>query len=175
MRLMDATILVLAPHTDDGELGVGGSVAKWVQDGNDVHYLAFSACETIQPQDQPDRLRGECASATRALGIAADHLRILDFEVRHFARERQRVLDVMVAINAELRPDFVVMPSLDDTHQDHSVVAQEARRAFKRTRLLGYEAPWNNFSFDLTAFCALDVLRSQVVVTRAAGDGWVSA
>lgn len=156
VRLTDANILVLAPHTDDGELGAGGSIARWVEEGNQVSYVAFSACETIQPEGLPaDTLRTECSSATAQLGIPPHLLRILNFEVRHFERDRQAILDVMVDLNTELRPDLVLVPSLDDTHQDHEVVAREARRAFKRTRILGYEAPWNNFSFELTAFVPL--------------------
>ncbi len=92
--LTGATILVLAPHTDDGELGAGGSMAPWAAEGNDVRYVAFSACETIQPPDRdPQILRTECAAATATLGIPRENLSILDFEVRHFARDRQAVLD----------------------------------------------------------------------------------
>jgi len=157
IALTGATILVLAPHTDDGELGAGGSIARWASEGNDVHYVAFSACETIQPAGQdPMILRKECAAATSVLGIARGNLSILGFEVRHFARDRQAVLDEMVRLNTTLRPDLVLVPSLDDTHQDHATVADEARRAFKRTRMLGYEVPWNNFRFDVTAFVPLD-------------------
>ncbi len=157
MAFTGAVILVLAPHTDDGELGVGGSIARWTAEGNDVHYVGFSACETIRPPDQePMVLRRECAAATWALGIPQENLRILDFEVRHFARDRQAILDAMVHLNGSLRPDLVLLPSLDDTHQDHEIVASEARRAFKRTRLLGYEVPWNNFRFDVTSFVRLE-------------------
>ena len=156
-ELHDATILVLAPHTDDGELGAGASIAKWAEAGNDVNYLAFSACETIQPADRPsDVLRGECAAATSELGIPRSNLEILDFEVRNFARDRQDVLDTMVRVNRQMRPDVVLVPSIADTHQDHAVVATEARRAFKTTRMLGYEVPWNNFQFDTTAFVVTD-------------------
>lgn len=147
-----ATILVLAPHTDDGELGAGAAISKWSRTGNAVHYAAFSACETIQTREPKDILRSECAAATKLLGVQPDRLQIYGFEVRHFDRERQGVLDVMVDLNRTLAPDLVLIPSSDDTHQDHSVVSAEARRAFKRTRMLGYEAPWNNFKFETTAF-----------------------
>ena len=40
------------------------------------------------------------------------------------------------------------MPSLGDIHQDHETIAREGSRAFKRTTLLGYEIPWNCFSFQ---------------------------
>lgn len=136
--------------------GRGGSISKWCRGGAEVHYVGFSACETIQVREPKDLLRGECRRATAHLGIANGNLRILDFEVRYFARDRQRVLDVLVALNAELRPDLVVLPSSDDTHQDHFVVFDEARRAFKRTRMLGYEVPWNNFRFETTAFVPVE-------------------
>ena len=36
------------------------------------------------------------------------------------------------------------------------MVAAEGLRAFKRTTVLGYEIPWNNFNFDYQAYVALD-------------------
>lgn len=41
------TVLVLAPHTDDGEFGCGGSIAKFVRQGARVVYVAFSAAEQL--------------------------------------------------------------------------------------------------------------------------------
>ena len=38
-------ILVISPHTDDGELGCGGSIAKFVDEGKEVFYAALSTCE----------------------------------------------------------------------------------------------------------------------------------
>jgi LmbE family N-acetylglucosaminyl deacetylase len=157
LMMQDARILVLAPHTDDGELGAGASISRWRRDGNRVDYVAFSACETIQPPDRdPAILRFECKAALSALDVREDHVQILDFSVRHFDKERQRLLDVMVTLSESLKPDLVVLPSSDDTHQDHSVVLAEARRAFKRTRMMGYEVPWNNFRFESTAFVGVE-------------------
>ena len=156
LRLTGAIVLVLAPHTDDGELGAGAAVSRLIRDGNQVHYAAFSACETVQPPDARMRLHDECRASTSRLGIPADRVQIFDFEVRQFARDRQRILDTMVDLNQRLTPDLVIGPSMADTHQDHHVVAREARRAFKRTRLLGYEMPWNNFQFESTAFISVD-------------------
>jgi N-acetylglucosamine malate deacetylase 1 len=41
-------------------------------------------------------------------------------------------------------------------HQDHQVICQEARRAFKTTTLLGYELPWNNYQFHSSALVPLE-------------------
>lgn len=159
------TILVLAPHTDDGELGAGGSIARWASEGRDIHYVAFSACQTAIPDGWPeDILRSEVAAATNVLGITPERLRVLDFDVRRFARDRQEILQAMIDLNAELSPDLVLMPTPDDLHQDHSVVGQEGLRAFKRTSILAYEIAWNNVSFKTSCFVRLDEAHVQAKV-----------
>jgi LmbE family N-acetylglucosaminyl deacetylase len=150
------TILVLAPHTDDGEFGLGASISKWVSEGRDVHYIAFSACQTAIPDGWPeDVLVGEVKEATALLGIEPGHLRVLDFEVRLMARDRQDVLQSMIDLRGELNPDLVVMPSVEDLHQDHHTVAIEGLRAFKQTSILAYEVPWNNIQFRAECFVRL--------------------
>jgi len=151
------TILVLAPHTDDGEFGAGGTIARWRRAGRDVHYVAFSGCEASVPKGFPkDCLRLELAEATKVLGIAEANVRCLDFEVRKFATVRQDILEVLVKLNSELKPDLVLMPTLDDLHQDHHTIAMEGLRAFKRTSILAYEVPWNNIQFRTECFVTLD-------------------
>ena len=34
-------VYVLAPHTDDGELGAGGFISKLIEEGANVYYFAF--------------------------------------------------------------------------------------------------------------------------------------
>jgi LmbE family N-acetylglucosaminyl deacetylase len=94
--------------------------------------------------------------ATEAIGIPQNDLIVHDFEVRTFPASRQDILELLIAQWEEWQPDAVLMPSLHDVHQDHQVVAAEGLRAFKRTTVLGYEIPWNNFNFDYQAYVALD-------------------
>jgi len=151
------TILVLAPHTDDGELGCGGTISKLLRKGDDVHYVAFSTCRESVPNGYRETiLKEELSKATLSLGIKSDNLRVLDYQVRHFPEMRQEILDDMIIIGRELNPDLVFIPSPHDIHQDHSTIAQEAMRAFKKTCLLGYELPWNNYTFNNQAFSVLD-------------------
>lgn len=147
------TILVLAPHTDDGEFGAGATIARLRRAGRDVHYVAFSGCEASVPKGLPkDILRNELAAATTVLGIPKSHVRCLDFEVRKFASDRQAILETLVRMAAEIKPDLVLMPTLDDLHQDHHTIAMEGLRAFKRTTILAYEVPWNNIQFRTECF-----------------------
>jgi LmbE family N-acetylglucosaminyl deacetylase len=149
--------LVLAPHTDDGEFGCGGTVARLVEGGCDVHYVAFSiATRSLPPGFAPDTLAREVREATAELGIPEANLTVHDFDVRTFPEHRQEILELLVALWEELRPDAVFQPSHHDVHQDHQTVAQEGLRAFKRTTVFGYEIPWNNFEFSYDAYVALE-------------------
>jgi LmbE family N-acetylglucosaminyl deacetylase len=150
-------VLVLAPHTDDGELGCGGTMARLVEGGVEVRYVAFSiATRSLPPGFAPDTLAREVREATAVLGVGEAELTVHDFEVRTFPEHRQEILELLIAVWEEVRPDAVLQPSVKDIHQDHQVVAAEGLRAFKRTTVLGYEIPWNNFNFDNQAYVALE-------------------
>lgn len=149
-------ILVLAPHTDDGEFGCGGTIARYVSQGARVIYAAFSAAEqSVLPHLPSDILRTEVLKATAELGIKKEDCLVFDFEVRRFPELRQRLLDCMIELNRQYLPDIVFLPSLNDTHQDHQTIAEEGFRAFKRTTMLGYEVPWNNLDFRTSCFIDL--------------------
>src|SRR5215210_4151853 len=116
--LNSKNILVLAPHTDDGELGCGGSIAKYISEGKHITYIAFSTCSQVLPEHMPaDTLITECQSATKALGI--DKVIFFDFEVRKLLFHRQEILEELLKINNEIQPDAVLLPAQNDVHQDH--------------------------------------------------------
>jgi N-acetylglucosamine malate deacetylase 1 len=150
-------VLVLAPHTDDGEFGCGGTLARVAEAGADVRYVAFSIATRSLPDGfPPDTLAREVREATAELGIPESRLVVHDFEVRSFPEHRQEILERLIALWDEWQPDAVLQPSLRDIHQDHQVIAAEGLRAFKRTTILGYEIPWNNFDFGYQAYVALE-------------------
>jgi LmbE family N-acetylglucosaminyl deacetylase len=156
MNLQFSKILVIAPHTDDGEFGCGGSIVKFIEAGTEIYYAAFSLAEESVPPPFPKNiLETEVKAATKELGIKPDHLLLFKYQVRHFATHRQSILEDLVKLNQDLKPDLVFMPSLHDLHQDHSTVALEGLRAFKKTSILAYEMPWNNLNFSTQSFIKL--------------------
>jgi len=149
-------ILVLAPHTDDGEFGCGGSVARFIQEGKEIYYAAFSTAEESVPDPWPkDILKTEVKEATKRLGISQDNVIIFNFKVRELSYHRQEILEELVKIKNDICPDLVFLPSSNDLHQDHSTVSIEGIRAFKNTTILGYEIPWNNIQFRTESFIIL--------------------
>ena len=150
-------ILVLSPHTDDGELGCGGSIARFVEEGREVHLCALSIAEKSVPEGFPsDALLTEMRNAARVLGLPDDHVRAHRFEVREFPSQRQAILEAILALKREIEPDLIFVPSPNDIHQDHQVVAREGLRAFKKQTILGYEEPWNNIVFETRFFVPLE-------------------
>lgn len=150
-------VLVLAPHTDDGELGAGGLISKLVENGSRVHYFAFSTADKSLPEGYaPGTLKHEVQNAVRAIGISAEDLIVRDYEVRRLNYSRQDILEELITLRDRLRPDMVLLPSLHDIHQDHTTIALEGVRAFKTTAILGYELIWNNLTFNTTFFVRLE-------------------
>lgn len=153
---MFSRILVLSPHTDDGEFGCGGSLSKWLDEGKEVHYVAFSSAEKSVPKKLPSNiLKKEVKDATKILGIPHSNLLLLNYPVRDFPVHRQEILEDMVQLENRLEPEIVLLPSTADTHQDHQVIAQEGFRAFKKNSIIGYEIPWNNLTFTTNLLISL--------------------
>jgi N-acetylglucosamine malate deacetylase 1 len=153
--LHSQNILILAPHTDDGELGCGASIAKYIAEGKQITYIAFSTCSQSLPSNLPDNtLITECTLATKALGI--NDVRFFDFEVRKLLFHRQEILEELIKLNQQLQPQAVFLPAEHDVHQDHQVIYAEGLRAFKNCNVLGYELPWNNFRFQPNYFEKVD-------------------
>lgn len=151
-------ILLLSPHTDDVELGCGGSVAKFIERGDEILWVAFSVAEDSLPEGMPkDTLAREFEKVVKDYGLGEDQREILEFRVRHMSEYRQEVLDHLVRVRTKFQPDIVIGPSMHDYHQDHQVVANEMVRAFKSSAsIICYELPWNNVRFDSQLFVTLE-------------------
>ena len=137
-------VLILAPHTDDAELGCGATIAKLTSLGNVISVINFSTAEESLPKGfSKGATHSECQEAQRRLGVRTENIEILDFPVRRFSEFRQDILQHMVDLRNKINPSIVFTPNSFDCHQDHQVISSEAFRAFKYSTVLGYELPWN--------------------------------
>ncbi|MFX0125666.1 MAG: PIG-L deacetylase family protein [Candidatus Hodarchaeota archaeon] len=153
---MPQRILVLAPHTDDGELAMGGSIAKFLEEKKEVYLATFSCARTsLNPQMPDNTLIKEIKEAIKVLGVPEGHLLLYDYEVRKFSYNRQEILEDLVKLRKDLQPNIIFLPSPNDLHQDHTTLSQEGVRAFKTDSILGYELPWNNITFQTQCFSVL--------------------
>src|SRR5439155_14233271 len=120
--------LVLAPHTDDGEFGCGGTMARLVEAGCEVRYVAFSIATRSLPDGfAPDTLAREVGEATAELGIPPERLTLHSFDVRPFPENRQAILELLFALWDELHPDFVFQPTLHDVRSEEHTSELQSR------------------------------------------------
>ena len=149
-------LLVLAPHTDDAELGCGGTIARLLEEGTEIFIATFSTAEgSLPPGSAANRLEVEFMTAMTRLGISDDRLKVFHYPVRRLNSFRQEVLEEIIQLGKAFRPDAVFLPSGFDLHQDHQVVSEEGIRAFKHLSVFGYELPWNHIRFSASAFFTL--------------------
>ena len=138
-------ILAISPHTDDIEFACGASINRWITEGVKVYAVSFTAASAQKK---------EFEEASKILGIK--ETKLLEYPVRMFGEHRQQILDEMVHLEEQVKPDLVLLPSSADTHQDHQVIREEGFRAFKRHSLVGYEMPQNNLVFPTNMFVSVD-------------------
>ena len=142
-------ILALGPHPDDLEFSSGATLARFKEAGNTVKMVYFSPCTKSLPEGfEGTVLYDEAVSAAYQLGIEKKDITFFNYPVREFPAYRQEILEALTLIKREFNPEIVFLPNSKDVHQDHHTIYKEGVRAFKNSSLLGYELPWNNFSFD---------------------------
>lgn len=137
-------ILVVSSHTDDGIVIAGGTILRILEARDQVFYAGLSiASESLLEGFPKDIVETETKLATKILGIDAEKVHIERFPVRRFQEHRQKILDTLIDLRNEIRPEIVFVPSTTDTHQDHEVVNRESLRAFKNfCSIYGYDFPW---------------------------------
>jgi N-acetylglucosamine malate deacetylase 1 len=125
--------LVVAPHPDDAELGMGGTIVKLLQAGRRVAVLDLTSGEPT-PFGTPAKRRRETAASSKILGLE----RRVNLGLKN--RELEATLAARVAV-AEvyrtLRPRVLFLPYWRDAHPDHlagSLVATQARFHAKLTK-----------------------------------------
>jgi LmbE family N-acetylglucosaminyl deacetylase len=147
LSLDDKTIVAIAPHIDDVELGAGATIHQLIG-RNRVYYVGLS----LPPLVERQAFMVEFESSIRCLGLDRERIILRDYDPRNLFETRTEILQLLYDLNKDLRPDLVLIPNSRDIHQSHEVVYAEARRAFKYRTILGYELPWNSFDFEMDVF-----------------------
>ncbi len=130
-----ADLLVFAPHPDDAELGMGGTIAKLLAAGMDVAVVDMTNGEPT-PYGSPETRAAETARASEALGLADDRrvqLGMINRQVQHDLPSRH----ALAATIRRFRPRWLFAPVLPDAHPDHAAatrIIEDARFDAKLTQ-----------------------------------------
>ncbi|MDQ3397069.1 MAG: bacillithiol biosynthesis deacetylase BshB1 [Deinococcota bacterium] len=112
--------LVIGPHPDDAELGMGGSLARAHAEGRATGIIDLSRGEAAT-KGSPELRAQEAEAASRILG--------LDLR-RNMGWPDSRIMDTvdrrlqLARVLREVRPDVVAAPHGNDRHPDHVAAAR---------------------------------------------------
>jgi LmbE family N-acetylglucosaminyl deacetylase len=135
-------VLCLGAHSDDAEIGCGGTLLQWIRDYDavDVTWAVFCA----------DGARAvEARASARALLRGAAHVDIVlaDFRDAHLPADFARAKTFAASLHRRLDPDVILTHRLEDRHQDHRLIAELTWQTWRDHLVLEYEIP--KFEGDL--------------------------
>lgn len=128
-------ILCLGAHSDDIEIGCGGTLLKLARERPDIHvtWIVFSG--------QGPRAREARASA-RTFLKDFDQSRVVlkQFKISFFPYQAERIKSFFEQLK-KVEPDLVFTHYRDDRHQDHRVLSDLAWNTWRNHLILEYEIP----------------------------------
>ncbi len=128
-----ANILVVGPHPDDQELGMGATIARLAAEGHNILLLDMTNGEPT-PFGDPETRGKEADAAAEILGVRRKLLGLPNRSVQHTLEARHAVAGVI----REFRADIVFTPFFEDAHPDHRAVTrivEDARFDAKLTKI----------------------------------------
>jgi N-acetylglucosamine malate deacetylase 1 len=136
-----ANILVVGPHPDDQELGMGGTIARLAGQGHNLLLLDMTDGEPT-PHGDPITRATEAQTAARKLSAPANPVRrvMIDLpnrRVQHTLEARHKVAAVIRAHQSQV----LFVPYPEDAHPDHRAVTRIAEDARFDAKLTALDLP----------------------------------
>lgn len=130
------SVLCLGAHSDDIEIGAGGTILGWIDDGValDVTWCVLSAKAA---RAEEARLSADAFLA----GVRSKRIELAGFTDSYFPSESAAIKRWLEEIRATCRPDVILTHRGDDAHQDHREVSRLTWNAFRDHLILEYEIP----------------------------------
>lgn len=113
-------VLIVAPHPDDAELGMGGAILRFRHEGLRVGVLDLTSGEPT-PHGSLDIRAQETAAATKVLGLDwRENLGLTNRSLEPTLDARRRLAGVF----RQQRPRWIFAPYWVDAHPDHTAATQ---------------------------------------------------
>ncbi len=135
-------ILCLGAHSDDIEIGCGGTLLRLLaeREGSSVHWVV---CSTTPVREREARSSAAdfLARASKATVVAKT------FRESFFPSAWAEIKEFFEEVRRDVEPDLILSHHRHDAHQDHRVVAELTWNTFRNHLVLEYEIP--KFEGDL--------------------------
>jgi LmbE family N-acetylglucosaminyl deacetylase len=135
-RRQPLRLLLLGAHSDDIEIGCGGTIVSLIRSrAVSVHWVVLSA------DDGHRDVEARRSAAAFLEGAVEQDVRSCRFRDGFFPFEGAAVKEYFETLKAELSPDVIFTHRLEDRHQDHRLVADLTWNTFRNHTILEYEVP----------------------------------
>jgi N-acetylglucosamine malate deacetylase 1 len=115
-------VLVVAPHADDETLGMGGTIARYAQQGHEVYVVVMTGPgegdHPVFPRSTWEVVRAEARRACELLGVKELLFRELP-AVQVAEQPLWRLNRETLSVLETVRPDVLFVPFPYDLHRDH--------------------------------------------------------
>jgi LmbE family N-acetylglucosaminyl deacetylase len=168
-------VLCLGAHSDDIEIGCGGTIIKIIREYPAVEFdwIVFGAAGA--------RKKEALASAAALLkGAARKIVQVRSFRDGYFPYIGGEVKDSFEELKKKVRPDLIFTHQRSDLHQDHQLIADLTWNTFRDHLILEYEVP--KYDGDLetpSVYVPLDAAQAKAKVRHIlghfqsqSGNGW---
>jgi LmbE family N-acetylglucosaminyl deacetylase len=129
-------VLCLGAHSDDIEIGCGGTLLALLEryENVAVHWVVFSASEVRA---------GEARESAGAFLARAREKQVVvkGYRDGFFPFQGAQIKDDFEALKRELNPDLVFTHYRDDRHQDHRLISDLTWNTYRNHLILEYEIP----------------------------------
>lgn len=139
-------VLCLGAHSDDNEIGCGGTILKLIEDhpGLEVMWVVFSG-EGVRTREAKASARAFLHGAGRA------HIVVRKFRTSFFPFQGEQIKEFFETFKG-FQPDLVFTHYRDDRHQDHRVISDLTWNTFRSHAILEYEIPKYDGDFGVPNF-----------------------
>lgn len=162
-------ILVIAPHADDEIIGVGGTIIRNIEQGNNVYVCVVTrGKEPIFSEKYMENLRRETIMCHKSIGIKETFF--LEFPAVMLEKENRYEINGKISeVIQKVCPDEVYIPHIGDMQKDHQIVAEctmvglRPKYEHKVKRIFAYETlsetGWNipNIQNEFIANVYIDI------------------
>jgi LmbE family N-acetylglucosaminyl deacetylase len=129
------TILCLGAHSDDLEIGCGGTVLRLLAERQTVVRWVVFGCNGQRREE------AGCSAEAMLRGAHEKRVDIHGFRDAFFPHVADEIKEVYEQLKQELSPDVIFTHARQDLHQDHRVVSQLTWNTFRDHLILEYEIP----------------------------------
>ena len=129
-------IVCLGAHSDDIEIGCGGTLLNLIEMGASLH---IDWC-VLSGGDQR-RAEAEASARDFLRGATSSSIHLAEFEDSYFPAQSRTIKEWLIAQRSRGQPDIVFTHQKKDAHQDHRTLNELTWNIFRDQLILEYEIP----------------------------------